>query len=423
MATIGRKLMTLAVAAALGGLASSAVAGGFAIGTQSGSGTGNAFAGGAAAADDASVAWFNPAAMTLIPGKQVAGALHVLKPSFKFENQGSTGAFAAPGTGNGGDGGDWAFVPNGFFTMEINPKLRFGVALNVPFGLKTEYDDGWRGDLKARKSEIKTVNVNPSIGYKVSDTVSIGAGVSVQRLEAELTNNAALIGAGVVKLEADDVGYGFNLGLMVQASPSTRIGVHYRSAIKYELEGTVTMSAAPQGNGGVSADLKVPDSASLSIFQALGNWELMGDVTWTGWSSVQQLLVTRTTAATTVGTIPGAAGSTVQNEPFQWDDTWRYGVGVNYKMSPQTKLRFGLALDKTPTNDTTRTPRLPDQDRTWVALGVQYKPSKTSILDFGYAHEFIKDARISNTVPLAGTLSGTFENKADIFSIQYSMSF
>ena len=94
MATIGRKLMTLAVAAALGGMASSAVAGGFAIGTQSGSGTGNAFAGGAAAADDASVAWFNPALMTLLPGKQVAGALHVLKPSFKFENQGSSGAFS-----------------------------------------------------------------------------------------------------------------------------------------------------------------------------------------------------------------------------------------------------------------------------------------------------------------------------------------
>ena len=91
-------------------------------------------------------------------------------------------------------------------------------------------------------------------------------------------------------------------------------------------------------------------------------------------------------------------------------------------MSSQTKLRFGLALDKTPTNDTHRTARLPDQDRTWVALGVQYRPSKTSILDVGYAHEFIKDARISNTSAL-GTFSGTFENKADILSVQYSMSF
>jgi long-chain fatty acid transport protein len=423
MATIGRKLMTLAVAAALGGMASSAVAGGFAIGTQSGSGTGNAFAGGAAAADDASVAWFNPAAMTLIPGTQIAGALHALKPSFKFTNQGSTGAFVAPGTGDGGDGGDWAFVPNGFMTMAINPNLRVGLALNVPFGLATEYDAGWRGQLTAVKSEIKTVNLNPSVAYKVNDMVSVGAGISVQKLEAELTSNAALVGAGVVTLKADDVGYGFNAGVMVQASPSTRIGAHYRSKIKYNLEGTITMSTAAQGNGSIRADLEVPDTLSISAFHTLNpNWELMGDITWTGWSSVQRLDVIRTTSATTVAIFPGAAGATVTSLSFNWVDTWRYAVGANYKLNPQTKLRVGAALDKTPTNDVDRTPRLPDQDRTWLAFGVQYKPSKTGILDVGYAHEFIKDARVS-TVTAAGTLNGTFKNKADIFSIQYSQSF
>ena len=424
--TVRKLLIPLAVATALGGLASSAVAGGFAIGTQSGSGTGNAFAGGAAAADDASVAWFNPAAMTLLPGKQVAGALNILKPSFKFENQGSTGAFAAPGTGEGGDGGDWAFVPNGFFTMAINPRLSFGFALNAPFGLKTEYDAGWRGDFTARKSEIKAVNLNPSIAYKVSDTVSIGAGVSVQQLEAELTSNLALLGLGVFTLNADDIGYGFNVGAMIQASPSTRIGAHYRSKIKYDLEGTVTFGTAAAGNGNVRADLEVPDSFSLSIFQTMGNWELMGDLTWTGWSSLQQLQVIRTTTATTVGPgglFPGAAGATLTTLQFQWDDTWRYAIGANYKMSPQTKLRFGVAFDETPTKDTTRTARLPDQDRTWVALGVQFRPSKAGILDVGYAHEFIKDARISNTVAGVGTLSGQFKNEADIISIQYSHSF
>ena len=416
MATTGKKLMTLAVAAALGGLASGAIAGGFAIGTQSGSGTGNAFAGGAAAADDASVAWFNPAAMTLIPGKQVAGALHALKPSFKFENTGSTApVFSNPGTGEGGDGGDWAFVPNGFFTMAISPNLSFGLALNAPFGLKTEYENGWRGQLKALKSEIVSVNINPSVAYKVSDTVSIGGGVSVQYLEATLTKAANAAGTNIAELNADDIGYGFNLGLMIQATPNIRIGASYRSAIKYELEGTVAFSATPLGNGGVKADLKVPDSASLSIFETVGNWELMGDLTWTGWSTLQRFDAIRTTGA--------QAGTIVDFETFNWKDVWRYSIGANYKMSPQTKFRFGLAFDETPTNDVDRTPRLPDEDRTWVALGVQYKPSKTSILDVGYAHEFIKDAKINNTIAGAGSLIGTFKNKADIFSVQYSQSF
>jgi long-chain fatty acid transport protein len=417
MATIGKKLMALAVAAALGGLASSAVAGGFAIGTQSGSGTGNAFAGGAAAADDASVAWYNPALMTLLPGKQAAAALHVLKTSFKFENTSSTA------TGNdGGDGGDWAFVPNAFFTMAINPKFSFGLAFNVPFGLKTEYDPNWLGRFLAIKSEIKTVNVNPSVAYKISDMVSIGGGLSYQRVDAKLTNQSGL---GLSTLKAHDYsGYGFNLGIMIQASPDTRIGAQYRSAIKYELEGTATFSALAAANASIKADLKVPDSASLSLFQRLGpQWELLADVTWTGWSTIKALNVTCASVSAVVCPSVGAplAGA-VPTLSFNWEDTWRYGIGANYKVSPQTKLRFGLAFDETPTNDVDRTPRLPDEDRTWVALGVQYRPSKTSILEVGYAHEFIKDASI-NRPSAGGTVVGSFENKADILSVQYSLSF
>jgi long-chain fatty acid transport protein len=428
MAPLVRKLMAVAVGAALGGLVSSAVAGGFAIGTQSGSGTGNAFTGGAAAADDASVAWYNPALMTLLPGKQIAGALHVVNPSFKFSNQGSTGAFAAPGTGDGGDGGDLTFIPNGFFTWAFSPRLSFGLALNAPFGLSTDYDAGWRGQLLALKSEVKTANVSPSIAYKVSDMVSIGGGVNVQKIEAELTSFTGAAPTGNQKLEADDIGYGFNVGIMLQATPSTRFGAHYRSKIRYELEGDQTFSgpAAPAANASVKADLDVPDSFSLSVFHVLNpKWELMADVTWTGWSSLERLTAIRTSAS-----VLGGVGSTAASLRFNWDDTWRYGIGANYKWNSQFKLRFGAAFDETPTNDQFRTPRLPDEDRKWVAFGVQWKPSKASILDVGYAHEFIKDAKISTAegAPPAVTcppscLIGEFKSKVDILSVQYSVSF
>lgn len=416
---IRNEIIRLSVSAALAAGSLPAVAGGFGITTQSGSGTGNAFAGGAAVADDASVVWSNPAGMTALPaGKHITGALHFVKPSFKFGNTGSTGSFAPAGTGDGGDGGGWNYIPNGFFAMDITPALRFGVALNAPFGLKTDYDAGWRGQLTGLTSSIKTVNIQPSLAYKVNNVFSIGAGVSVQKIQAELSNSAGPL--GIAELKADDVGFGFNLGMTIQPSASTRIGAHYRSKVKYDLEGAATFSAAPTFNGGVMADLKVPDSFSLSLLhQATPNLELMGDITWTGWSSVQQLVVIRTTPST-----GGAAGSTLTNLAFQWDDTWRFGVGANYRLNPQTKLRFGLAVDKTPTNDLTRTPRLPDQSRTWLAFGVQYKPSKQGTLEIGYAHEFVKDALVNaDAPPFPGRLVGTFKDKADIFSVQYSHSF
>ncbi len=418
------KIMMVSVCSALTGMTSGAIAGGFGIATQSGSGTGNAFAWGAAAADDASVAWSNPAAMTLLPpGKQVAIAGNFVKPSFKYSNGNSTGAFASPGTGEGGDGGDWALVPNGFFAMEVNPALRFGVALNVPFGLKTEYDAGWRGQLASLKSEIKTVNINPSLSYKVSDKVSIGGGVSWQQIKAELSAYTGSAAGGNLTLTADDTAYGFNLGLLVQATPDTRFGVTYRSSIKYALEGDGKFSGTSGALLGsrVRADLTMPESASASVFTALTpKWDLMGDITWTRWSQVQQLDVIRATSRLAPG---GAAGTTLTSLPFKWSDTFRLAVGANYKWSNQSKLRLGMAYDRTPSKDETRTPRLPDQDRFWLAAGGQYRVSKSGVLDLGYAHEFIRDASVNVTVPSAGTLSGKFANQADILSIQYSHSF
>ncbi|MDP1537932.1 MAG: outer membrane protein transport protein [Burkholderiales bacterium] len=429
MTNLKLRLSAVAVALAVSGMASNAVAGGFGIGTQSGSGTGNAFAGGAAVADDASVAWSNPAAMTMLPtGKQVTVAGHILVPSFKFTNGGSTGAFAAPGTGDGGDGGGVHVVPNMFFAMDINPQLRFGFAVNAPFGLATEYDTGWRGRMTGIESEIKSVNLNPSLAYKVSDMVSIGGGVSVQKIDAKLSAFTGAGATGNLTLDADDIGYGFNLGLLAQVTPSTRVGFTYRSQISYDLEGTANYSG-PAGslfNVKARADLKVPETVSLSVFSAMGSkWEVMADLTHTGWSSVKRLDVIRTTASIGPPPAGGAAGSTITSLLFNWKDTLRIGVGANYKVDERTKLRFGLAFDPTPTNDVDRTPRLPDQDRTWLAFGVQYKPSKEGVLEVGYAHEFVKDARISATTAVTPGqfLNGTFRNKADILSVQYSHRF
>jgi long-chain fatty acid transport protein len=412
-----------ALAVALAAYAGQALAGGFQIGVQSGSATGNAVAGGAAVAEDASVVWSNPAGMMhLKQPRQLSTALHILKPSFQFQNGGSTGAFAAPGTGEGGDGGDWAYVPSGFFTMPVNDRIRVGLGVNAPFGLKTSYDQGWRGQLIALRSKIETLNLNPSIAYRVNDQFSIGAGASVQKIKAELSSFTGAAALGNVDLDADDVGFGFNVGATFQATPSTRLGVSYRSRINHELEGRATFSG-PAGagfSGDVKGDLTVPDSLSLSVFHEAGQWEFMADVTRTGWDKIQQLTVVRTAPS-----LGGAAGTVFTTLPFLWDNTWRFGVGANYRMNDRVKLRMGFAFDETPTNDITRSPRLPDQDRKWVAIGVQYRIPGAGVLEVGYAHEFLKDPTVNNAgnPPIPGRLIGRFEAKADIITLSYSHPF
>src|ERR1043166_360552 len=325
--TKSNSIMRSAIFMALASLAGHAAAGGIGIGTQSGSGTGNAYAGGAAGAEDASTIWYNPAGMTNLPtGTQFAVVGHLLRPSFKYGDNGSTGVFAAPGSGNGGDGGDWVLVPQAYISTNIGNNWRVGVAFNTPFGLKTEYDAGWRGTLIAQKSEVKTYNLNPSIAYQINDRFSLGAGISYQRIEATLTNFAGA--AGSAELKASDSNYGFNLGAMFNASRDTRIGVAYRASIGYKLNGTVTFSGlGGLANSGAQADLTVPESFSISVFSAINpKWDVMADLTRTRWSHFQALVVTRTSAS-----ILGGVGSVVTTLPFNWSDTWRYSIGANYK--------------------------------------------------------------------------------------------
>jgi long-chain fatty acid transport protein len=210
----------------------SVCAGGFAIVTQSGSAVGNAFAGAASAAEDAGTIWYNPAGMTNLQDMwNFSLVANAVKTSFKFQNTGSTGAFAAAGSGEGGDGGAWGPPAQFYAARKLTPNLVAGLAVNTPFGLKTDYDPGWRGRFAAIRSEVKAFNFNPALAYKVTENLSVGAGVSAQYFETELTNVAGAA-AGVARLKADDTGWGWNVGALVKVPDTTaRIGFAYRSSI------------------------------------------------------------------------------------------------------------------------------------------------------------------------------------------------
>lgn len=175
---------------ALAGCTSFAQAAGFALIEQNASGLGNAYAGQAAAATDASTVFFNPAGMGLLPDSQLVVAGNLIKPSAEFQNGGSTAAPLQTLGGTGGDAGGLALVPNFYYVHPVNKELALGIGVNAPFGLKTEYDQTWMGRFQAVTSEVQTINVNPSLSYKLNDTVLLGIGLSAQYIDAKLTNMA-----------------------------------------------------------------------------------------------------------------------------------------------------------------------------------------------------------------------------------------
>lgn len=396
-------------------------AAGFALIEQSGSGLGNAYAGAAASAEDASTIYFNPAGMTYLSEKEMVFATHAIKLSAHFNNDGSI-AGAGKSLGNeGGDVGDLALIPNFYYAIKLTPDLSAGISFNAPFGLKTEYDKNWLGRFQATKSEVRTLNINPSIAYKINDTLSIGVGISAMRSEAELNRsvNFGAVGEGAASVKGVDWGFGANIGTIINITPATRIGLAYRSQVKQNLKGTVrfrlpaAISTVLVPDGGATAECMLPDSFSISTFSQLNNnWDVMADVTWTGWGNFKELKILRNT------------GAILSLTPENWHDTLRYSIGANYRVNHQLKLRTGMAFDEEAISSQYRTASIPGNNRTWLAFGAQYQLTPQTAFDIGYAHLFFKDAPIAdNQRPVNGLVKGKYEGNVDVLSVQLSHAF
>ena len=439
--------------------ASPLYAGGFGITEKGVKGLGNAYSGGAASADDASTIWWNPAGMTRLDKKEVDVALFLVKPSFEYTSESAINVTALPPInnpnptipgGNGGDAGGSHIVGNVFYSHNFSDQWYAGVGITVPFGLGTEYDSDWVGRYHGIKSEILTLDINPSVAYAINQQWSVGGGISFQYLDAELTSAVdyetigVLIGAiapapgigsnpaldGTFKLTGDNWGFGFNLGVLFELSENTRFGLQYRSKISQDLEGDAEFvtPAASQGianavgniNQAVKADLDLPASASLSAYHMLNpKWALMGDVTYTQWDELQELRIKFS--------VPGKAD---QVTSFKWDNTWRVSGGATWLYSDAWTWRGGIAWDQTPVPDARyRTTGVPDEDRVWLALGGSWNFASAWSVDFAGTYIWTTtDPKLDKTFADAenttrGALKGSYKADSIVAGVQINYMF
>ncbi|MGB4672362.1 MAG: OmpP1/FadL family transporter [Azovibrio sp.] len=376
-------------AALLAAFSGTALAGGFQSMEQNASGLGTGYAGSAAVADNASTIFYNPAGMTRLPARQVSlglvGALH----NYEFNNEGSVGT-----GGNGGDAGEWRALPNAYLSWALSPEWVVGLGISSPFSLHTDYDDNWLGRFQSVEAEVRTLNVNPSVAYKLSEKVSLGLGLNYQKIKVDTALNNG-VGA-LVRTSTDDSAWGWNAGVLFTLSPAMRIGVAYRSAIKYDLDEPVNLTGSPAAVA--SRNLDLPGTFTLSVWQQVSDrWEAMGDLSYTHWKV---------------------------NDDFE-RDSWRFAWGAAYKYNETWKSRFGISYDRSPLRDGERNAQLPDGHRIGFSIGGQYKPSQNSALDFGYTYQWMKNTRIDQAqaaVPVT-RLKGEYDAGGHLLGVQYTQSF
>lgn len=345
--------------------------------------------------------FFNPAGLAQLSGIQLSAGVTGVGPSYRFQNQGSSGALL--GNGNGGDAGGWHAVPNLYLAGRVSPDISLGLGISSPFGLATSYDADWVGRTQAIKSEIRTVNVNPSLAYRVNERWSLGVGINYQTLNAEMTSYTP---AGLYRVKGDDAAWGWNAGVLLNLSPAMRLGLSYRSAVDYRLSGSRSIGANSQA---ATADIKLPDSMVFSVWQQLSDrWEAMGDLSYTRWSTLDKLQIV------------GGFGTDV--EPFNYKNAWRVAWGAAYKANDAVKLKFGLAYDRTPVQENSRSARVPDNDRMWFSLGGQWAPRNYGVFDIGYSYLYVRNPGIEQS-KLGTSLRGDYDAGAHLLGVQYSVGF
>ncbi|WP_025129007.1 outer membrane protein transport protein [Pseudomonas sp. PH1b] len=457
--------------AVLGGLISSGPvqAGGFTTPTYGTPGWGRAFGGGSLFKNDPSAAYNNPAAMAFIDHNVAQMTVDYARIKMKYKGsaydyQGNPASsspiddpFAqTPLEGNGGEGGFTAWLPTGFLVMPINDRFAFGLSQVVPMGMRSTWDNGWKGQDFAVDTKIETAGVSGSFSFKVNDQFSLGLGAILQHTNGFVSQNLNLsgaagvsllpgapsgVGSNLMRVKVDNTSVGWFTGVTWKPTERDTLGVNYHAKIKNKLEGKYNIRADDLGRAytdsssgpslveiaypglklypdgaNASAQLDIPASAGIDWVHVFNDRFTLGvSALWTQWSSFKDLTLK-------------SDGNTLISIPYRYKDSMMYSVGGDYRFTDQLTLRAGVAFDQTPTRGSTRDPRIPDNDRWFTSLGFGYdiKAVPGLTIDGAYSRQFVKEARIQtqNQDRLGGSrLDGKVDAKGEVVSLSATYHF
>lgn len=409
------KLLVGLLSAAIG--AADADAGGFALREQSAAGLGSSFAGAAAGGVLSSMFW-NPATMTQQRGlsAELVGTGIFPYASNKAGDRSTLAAF-----GGTGDAANDAFVPAGYVSRQVNPDLWLGLSVSSPFGLAAGFPDLWAGRNYGADTKLKTYNATPGVAVRVNDWIALGIGVQIQYASASLSSGLLTITGSSTDLSGSGWGYGLTAGVTLSPVPGTQFGLGWRSAVDQRIGGTLSTIPGLPGStvGSVDVTLALPDIVSLGVRHRIDpDWTLMGTIEWSNWSRIGTTIVRQPSG---VGAL--VAGAPVEL-PFRYKDGWFYSVGVEYALTSQTTLRAGMGYEVSPVTNLVRTPRLPDNDRVWLAAGVSHRISTNVTFDVAYSRIVVRNTHIDVSVASRNpwfngsvTYVGDVDAHVDIFSV------
>ncbi len=364
-------------------------AGGLYLPENGGPLNGTAQAGSGALARDAETAWLNPAGMTRLALPTVMLTLMPVYVNMEFNPAPETTASGS----NGGNQGGW--IPAGalFAAIPISERVALGFSVTAPVGLEVDPTDDWVGKEWMTEAQLIALNLEPSVGVRLSEQWSLGAGFAIQYLTFEQKLVGPLVGVPL-GLDGNSWDVGFSGSVLWEPLGTTRVGARYRSQVSHNLSGDLTfLEAAPP----VSTSFTLPMSATLSTYHEFSEKvALMLDAGWTDWSAFDYNVIT-------------FDNSGQQAElPRNFKDTWNVSLGSHISLGQSWLFMLGGGYVSSAVDDENRTPDLPVDQQIRGSTGIEYGINARWTVGADYTFVWLGENKIDQTRPLPGRIVGDY---------------
>lgn len=368
------------------------------IGTED---TALAGAGQAARAQDASTIVTNPAGMTRLPDHMFTGGLQALGGNIDYQLDNKR--LQSPGN-------VLKLTPNAssFYSQKITDDLYAGIGLYGNYGLGIDYGN-WAGDRLIKKSTTGAATLSPSLAYKLSDRVSVGASANINYGFLTITRS---VDGNDEKDKDHDWAMSYRLGLLMKLTDQTRAGVTWNSKTDYDfnVKGKARFPNLPgvEYTIPLSVEVRTPQQVMMSLVHDINQkWSVMGDLGWQDWSHFGAPQVT-------------ISGNDIPRTN-RLKDTWHTALGVQYRPTLQWRVNAGVAFDSTPYRDQSDVSiALPTGDEWRFAGGAQYQITQSSNVGFAVEYLHMQSSRVQSPA----ILSGSYDHPYLWFaSVNYSYQF
>ena len=360
---------------------------------------------------DPSTQFTNPAGMTHLEGDQLMAGVQGILPNLRFNPNGAST--------KGGTNGGQALIPlpsaSFFYQHGLTNDLKIGISTFAYFGGGLDYNLNWVGRYFNQTSVTVGQSIQPTIAYRVNNWLSVGAGpifmIGYLRDRVGINNLLPALGDGQLRLKDWTLGYGGNLGILLEPRADTRVGITYLTPVSLDFSSAADFRGLGPGlallflkrgllNANVDLGLTVPQAVTLGIFHQLSDrFAIMGNLNWQNWNQFGQVNVS----------VDSSNPKSITTKSH-YQDTGHVAVGGQYQLEEKWFLKAGFAFDSTMVTANNRTVTVPVGPEYRYGLGVQYAYSQN--LKLGFDYEFYWEGNLSLTQgpggPALGTVSGTY---------------